>query len=96
MQKLGGIINQLAEIIPLVGATSDIGKVATEVLQKLAKQVPSGANSPASEQSNLKKMLMQSQQNMAQSQQMRPPGGAPGQGGPPPGGPPQMPGAPAG
>jgi hypothetical protein len=91
MQKLGGIINQLAEIIPLVGATSDIGKAAMDALQKLAKQVPSGANSPASEQSNLKKALMQSQQNMSQMQQMKPPGGAPGPGGPPPGGPPGMP-----
>jgi hypothetical protein len=92
MQKLGSITNQLAEIIPLAGPLSDMGKLAIEMLQKITKLVPPGGNSPASEQNNLKQALIQSQQNMSQMQQMRPQASPAAS---PPGGPPRMPGLPA-
>ena len=73
MQRLGLVIKQLEEIIPLAGASSDIGKAALDALNKLVKHVPSGSVTPASAKNNIEQMAMrnaqQGQQMMALKQQ---------------------------
>ncbi len=86
LQRLGSIVNSLAELIPLAGATSDVGKAVMDALQKLTKLVPPGSVSPASAKNNIEQMAMkntqQNQQMQALKQQQAGGQGAP-QGGPP-------------
>jgi hypothetical protein len=84
IQRLGSVVNQLTEMLPLVGATSDMGTAIMKAISSLAKHVPTGANNPAAERNNLQRMQMQNAQNMQMAQQMRPPQ----PGAQPPGGPP--------
>ena len=67
-QRLGLIIKQLEEIIPMAGATTDIGKACLDALNKLVKYVPSGSVSPASAKNNIEQMAMK---NAQQNQQMQ-------------------------
>lgn len=83
IQRLGGIVNQLTEMLPMIGATSEIGQAIMKGISLFAKHVPPGASTPASEQNNIQRMAQQNQQNMQMAQQMR---------GPPPGGQQQPPG----
>ncbi len=94
LQRLGLVIKQLTEILPLAGATSDVGKTVLDVLGKLAKHVPSGSNSQASERNAIDQMAMKNAQasqtnQMLQKQSM---GGGGQPGGMPPQGGGQMPG----
>ena len=91
IQRLGSMVNQLTEMLPLVGATSEMGTMIMDTIKKFAKHVPPGASSPASERNNIQQMGMKNAQNMQMMQQMRP--GASPQGGQQPGGPPPMQGA---
>jgi len=80
MQRLGLVIKQLTEILPLAGAASDIGKTVLDVLGKLTKHVPAGSNSQASERNAIDQMAMKNAQatqtnQMLQKQSMGPPGG---------------------
>ena len=84
MQRLGLVIKQLTDILPLAGATSDIGKTILDVLGKLAKHVPSGSNSQASERNAIDQMAMKNMQASQTNQQLMKPQGQQGQ--------PQMPG----
>ena len=68
LQRLGSIVNSLAELIPLAGATSDVGKAVMDALQKLTKLVPPGSVSPASAKNNIEQMAMK---NTQQNQQMQ-------------------------
>lgn len=90
VQRLGSVVNQLAEMLPLVGPTSELGNIILDTIKKFSKHVPTGANNAASERSNLQRMMMQNEQQRAQAQQMQRPQQPPG-GGMPPGGPPQLP-----
>src|ERR1035441_9533718 len=89
-QRLGLIIKQLEEIIPMAGATTDIGKACLDALNKLVKYVPSGSVTPASAKNNIEQMAMKNAQQNQQMQALKAqqaggqPGGQPGQ-------PPQMP-----
>jgi hypothetical protein len=87
IQRLGGMINALTEMLPMVGATSEMGNMIMDTIKKFSKHVPPGASSPASERNNLQQQMMKNQQNMQMQQQMKP-GGQPSQGAQPPGGPP--------
>lgn len=84
LQRVGVILKQLTEVLPLVGATSELGKDIMSVMTKLAKHVPAGSVSPAGEKAQLERSLMQNTQNNQQmqalKQQAKPPmpGGAPG------------------
>jgi hypothetical protein len=97
LQKLGPILKQLHEVVPLVGFSSEIGKAVMDAISKIAKLVPAGSVSPASESNQLQNALMRSQQQNAQMQSLKPPGGmlgGPSGGGAPggmPGGGPGMP-----
>lgn len=67
-QRLGLVIKQLEELIPLAGATSEIGKACLDALNKLVKYVPAGAVNPATTKNNLDQMA---QRNAQQNQQMQ-------------------------
>ena len=82
LQRLGLIIKQLEQLVPMFGSGSDPGKAVLEALNKLAKHVPTGASTPAAERTNIDRMSMQNTQNNAAMQQMRQ-GMASGQGGAP-------------
>ena len=89
MQRVGLVIKQLTEILPMAGATSDIGKTILDVLGKLAKHVPSGSNTQASERNAIDQMAMKNAQAAQTNKALQQPQGGQ-QGGPPGGG--QMPG----
>jgi hypothetical protein len=93
MQRMGSMLTAMGEMIPMVGATSEVGMLLMDTIKKFSKHVPAGANSPAAEQNDLRQRLMQSQQNAQTMQQARGAGapGQAGQGGPPPQQMPQMP-----
>jgi hypothetical protein len=78
MQRVGVLVKQMTEILPMVGATSDLGQAIMKSITALAKHVPPGATSNAAEKNSIEKMAIQNQQNGAMQQQMKQPGGAPG------------------
>lgn len=88
LQKLGVIVKELESLVPMVGATSEIGKAVLDALGKLAKHIPTGTVSPASQRNVMQDMMMKAQQNGQMQQQldksrMQPPGGAPAPAGAP-------------
>lgn len=84
LQALGLVVQKLGEIVPLVGAGSDVGQVVLDALKKLSKFVPPGSVTPANQRNQLEKMAQQqgqTNQQMQALQQMR----QQGQGGAQPG-----------
>ncbi len=79
-QRLGVVIRQLEQMVPLAGATSEIGKSILKALNDLSKHIQPGEVTPAAERNSIESMSMQNQQNMALQQQLKAaaPGGAPG------------------
>lgn len=79
-QRLGMVIKILGELIPLAGATSDIGNAAMDAIKKLSKFAPPGSTSPAGERNQIESMMLKNTQNQQMQQQMRPmaQGGQPG------------------
>ena len=82
-QRLGVIIRQLEQMVPQIGATSEIGKDVLKALSMFTKHIQPGEVTPAAERNTLEQTMMQNQQNQAQMQQMRQ---QPPAGGQPPGG----------
>jgi len=70
-QRLGLVIKQLEELIPLAGAASDIGKACLDALNKLVKFVPAGSVSPAAEKNNIEQMAMRNAQSNQQMQALK-------------------------
>lgn len=68
LQRLGSVIKQLEELIPMFGAASDPGKACLDALNKLVKYVPAGSVTPASQRNNIEQMAMR---NTQQNQQMQ-------------------------
>lgn len=83
-QRLGLIIKQLEEIIPMAGATTDIGKACLDALNKLVKYVPAGSVNPAAQKNNIEQMAMKNTQQNAQMQALKAQRMQGGQGGQPP------------
>ncbi len=80
IQKLGVIVKEMESLIPMLGTGTEAGKAVLEALGKLAKHIPTGAVSPASQRNVTQEMMMKAQQNGAMQQQldkqrMQPPGG---------------------
>lgn len=71
MQRLGMIIKQLTEILPMFGAGSEQGKAILDSLQKLSKHMQPGNVSQASERNNIEQMALKNAQQTAMAQQMR-------------------------
>jgi hypothetical protein len=72
MQKLGTVINQLTDLLPMVGATSELGQAVMKALQSFSKHLPPGSVSPAGQQNNMQQMMLQQQKNASMLQQMKP------------------------
>ena len=68
MQRVGVIIKQLEQLVPMLGATSEHGKLVMDALGKLAKMVPAGSVTPAAMKNNIEQMATQ---NASQNQQMQ-------------------------
>lgn len=81
LQRLGVVIKQLEQLIPMLGSGSDPGKDVLKALNMLSKHVPSGSVTPANERNVLQNAQMKNAQNNQAMQQMRQrqaQGGAPG------------------
>lgn len=90
LQRIGLLVKQMTDILPLAGATSDIGKTLMDCMTKLAKHVPSGSNTQASERNAIDQMAMKNAQASQTNQALQKQAMGGGQGGAPPapGGPP--------
>ena len=82
---MGLVLKQLGEMIPLAGATSEMGMAIMDMIKKGSKFVPQGSVTPAGEKNQIDNMAMKNQQNnqqmqaiMAQKAQAGAQGGAPG------------------
>ena len=76
MQRVGLMLSGLTDLLPMAGATTPIGQDLLKVISILAKHVPPGATTQASDRKAIDQMAMknaqQSQTNQALRQQ---PGG---------------------
>lgn len=79
LQRLAFVVAQLGEIVPLVGAASDIGGDILDALRKLAKHVPSGSVSDTGKKNAMQELMMKQAQMGPQIQQMRQQAAQPGQ-----------------
>jgi hypothetical protein len=79
LQRLGVVLKQLEQLLPLVGAASEIGKDVMGCLTKLSKHVPEGAVTPAAEKNTLEAAQRQNMQNSQMQSQLRAQQGAQGQ-----------------
>lgn len=78
-QRLGVIIRQLEQLIPLTGSTSEIGQTVLKMLNMAAKHIEPGEVTPAAERNTLDQLQMRNMQNQQMNQQLRaqpPAGGA--------------------
>ena len=82
MQRVGVIVKQMAEILPMVGATTELGAALMKAMTALGKHVPPGTTDNVAERNAIEKMAMQNAQQGKMVQQMR--GAQPGQGAAPP------------
>lgn len=85
LAKLGVVVRQLEQILPVFGAGSDAGKDILKALNGLSKHVQPGSVSSGVEQTAMQELLMKARQNAPQMAAMKAAqsGGAPG-GAPPP------------
>ena len=70
-QRLGVMLRQLEQMVPLVGATSEIGKDVLKALNMFSKHIQPGEVTPAAERNTIEATMMQNMQNSALNQQMR-------------------------
>src|SRR5450631_1192714 len=77
LQQLGMIVKQLGRVIPLLGASSELGSAPLKALNSLAKHAPAGSVTPAAEKNAAEQMMMKATQQNQQMQQLK----AAGQGG---------------
>ncbi len=81
LQRLGSVVKQLEELVPMFGAASAPGKAVLDALNKLVKLVPAGSVTPAAQKNNIEQMAMRNtrdNQQMQALQQMRMQGGQQG------------------
>jgi len=83
LQRLGMIINQLADVMKMLGATSEAGQAVNKAIGQLAKHVPAGSVTPAAEKNMAEQTMMRATQNNQQMQALaqQAKGGGQGQGG---------------
>jgi len=82
-QRLGLLTNQLTELLPLLGATSEEGQAVMKAISTLAKLVPTGSSSPTADRNSIQQMAMKNEQNSALQKQMQAQPGQQGAGAPP-------------
>ena len=86
MQRVGVVLNQLSELLPMAGATSDVGKAVLSAIQALSKVVPPGSVSPQAQKNTIDQLQQKNMQQQQMATQLMGAGGPPGAGG---GAPPQ-------
>lgn len=82
MQRLGLVVQQLQEIVPQVGAGSDVGQAVLKALTSLSKFVPPGSVTPAGQKQQIEQMQMRQAQTNQQMQMLQQQRAAQGQGQP--------------
>lgn len=78
--RFGLILKLLEETIPMLGAASEPGKDALKAIQLIAKHIPPGTNSPATEKNQVQQLMLSQAQagpRIAQMRQAMAGGGAP-------------------
>lgn len=83
VQRLGVVLRMLTETLPMVGATSEVGKSVLNAIKDIAKHVKPGSVTPAGEANQLQKAQLQNAQNASILQRLRAGQAGPGAGGPP-------------
>lgn len=81
LAKLGIVMRLLEQILPLVGAGSEVGGDVLEAMKKLRRHVPADSMSPGIENSALQEIMMKARQMAPQIAAMR--AGQPGMAHPP-------------
>lgn len=71
LTRLSIVVKLLGETIPLLEASSDVGKDVVKAFQMIAKHIPAGTVSPAVEQGSMQRLMMQQRQMAPQVAQMR-------------------------
>ncbi len=71
MQRVGVLVKAMTELLPMVGATSDLGQALMKSISVLAKHVPPGTTSNTAEKNAIEKMAIQNQQNAGMQQQLK-------------------------
>lgn len=61
----------LESLVPLLGASTEPGKAVLDALKNLAKWLPAGSVTPASERNTLEQAMMQNTANNQQVQALR-------------------------
>jgi len=92
LQAAAAIVDGLAMIVPLVGASSPLGQSLTKAMLDIGKHIPPGAATEQGKTNQLQSQMMKQQQMRPQLAAMRSQGQAPSSqpaiAPPPPGGPP--------
>lgn len=78
MQRVGVVLKQLEQLVPMLGSTSPNGKIIMDVIGKLSKLVPPGSVTPAAMKNNVESLALQNAQQNQQMQALRAQGGAGG------------------
>lgn len=71
VQRVSLLVKQMAEILPQIGATSDLGQALMKAMTGLAKHVPPGTSSNTAEKNAIEKMAIQNQQNGQMQAQLK-------------------------
>jgi hypothetical protein len=71
LKRVGLVVKQLTELLPLAGAGTDVGKDILQAINMLVKHVPSGSVSPADEKGETERRSMANTQNNQQMQALR-------------------------
>jgi hypothetical protein len=70
-QKIAVLLTQLEQLVPMLGATSEIGAAVLKAINLLAKHVEPGTATPAGQKSMAENMQMRAIQNQNQMQQLK-------------------------
>lgn len=81
LQRLGVVLKMLETIVPLAGASTEMGKMVLKTINSIAKMIPEGAVTPAAERNVLEQQQMKNVQNQQMMAQMKQGGGAGPEGG---------------
>ena len=84
IQRVSLLVKQMAEILPQIGATSDLGQALMKAMQGLSKHFTPGTSSNAAEKNAIEKMAITNQQNGQMQQQLKQAMGPQGAAPPPP------------
>jgi len=71
LQRLGAIVKNLEEILPMFGAASEHGQGVLKALNILVKMVPAGSVTPAAQKNNVEQMALSNARNNQQLQALQ-------------------------